>query len=171
MKIRIEIHNNWKTLVAVVLAASFSAFASASAEKGAIELRALAEKQVVEVTADGEQTVRLVEPDKVIPGDTIVYTIGAKNVSQEAAESVVITDPIPEHMIYVPGSATSEGTKLLFSIDGGVGFDAPESLRVTESDGSTRPAKAGDYTHIRWVFNEPLLVATEKAVQFAARLQ
>ena len=172
MNAKINLDNlKWKRLAALVVVASFTAITSASAEKGSIELRAIAEKQVVVVTADGEQTTRLVEPNKVIPGDTIVYTIGAKNVSQEAAENVVITDPIPEHMIYVPGSATDEGTKLLFSIDGGDGFDVAERLQVTEADGTTRPAKADDYTHIRWVFDEPLLVASEKSVQFAAKLQ
>ena len=45
-------------------------------------------------------------PDGVVPGpcDTIVYTVRYKNIGDKDALDVIITDPIPDHTTYVPGS-------------------------------------------------------------------
>ena len=55
-------------------------------------------------------------PDGVVPGpcDTIVYKIKYKNIGDKDALDVIITDPIPDHTTYVPGSlcldANCDGT-------------------------------------------------------------
>ncbi len=45
-------------------------------------------------------------PDGIVPGpcDTIVYHIEYKNIGDKDALNVIITDPIPDHTTYVPGS-------------------------------------------------------------------
>ena len=157
-------------LVGLALASFFWAGA-ASAQAGAIELKTTAQKQLLVVGADGSEQELLVPPGKVIPGDAIVYTIEARNISTNPAERVVITDPIPEHMDYVDGSATADGTELLFSVDGGMSFDRAEALEVVEADGTRRPATSEDFTHIRWVFRSPLAPAGDASVRFVARVE
>ena len=61
---------NWMggwALVAFVLV-SGTAYA---ADPGAIQLRAVAEKVVVEKAEDGSETTKLVAPDVVVPGDRL----------------------------------------------------------------------------------------------------
>ncbi len=157
-----------------ISAAAFAALlcaANAAAESGAVELRAKAEKRVLLQRADGTTDEKFVPAGKVVPGDVVAYTIEAHNISQKPAERVVITDPIPVEMQYVEGSAEPSGAQLLFSVDGGFRFDRPENLTVTTEDGASRPAVAGDYTHLRWVFASPLAPAELRSVRFLAKLE
>ena len=155
-------------------AAMFAAFvcaASASAEAGSIELRAKAEKRLQTQRPDGTLDELFVPAGKVVPGDVVAYTIEARNISKDNADRVVITDPIPAEMQYLDGTADSAGAELLFSVDRGFRFDRPENLTVANEDGSRRPAVAGDYTHVRWVFAAPLAPAELRSVRFLAKLE
>jgi hypothetical protein len=44
-------------------------------------------------------------------------------------------------------------------------------LSVANEDGTRRPAVAGDYTHVRWVFAAPLAPAELRSVRFLAKLE
>lgn len=145
--------------------------ASAGAEAGSIELKTRAEKRLLVPRADGTAEEKYVPAGKVLPGDVVAYTIEARNVSAASADRVVITDPIPAQMEYVAGSADAASGQLLFSVDGGFRFDRPENLTVTAPDGASRPAVASDYTHVRWVFAEPLAPAELRSVRFLAKLE
>ncbi len=136
-----------------------------------IALTTTVEKRLLVSSSQGTVQERFVPVDKVVPGDVVAYTIEAKNGSTEPADRVVITDPIPEHMRYVEGSGLAKDANLLFSIDGGFRFDSAEKLSVQNVDGTTRPASAADYTHIRWVFATPIAPDAERAVRFLAQLQ
>jgi len=57
------------------------------------------------------------------------------------------------------------------SADGGSRYDAPRSLTVTDAKGQTRPAKASDFTHVRWTFQNSLEPGAEGSVSFRAQLQ
>jgi uncharacterized repeat protein (TIGR01451 family) len=155
---------------AAALAVLLSA-AAAGAQQGAIELSTRVEKRVLLRFPDGRVEERRVPADKVVPGDVVAYTIEARNVTARPAERVVITDPIPTHTRYVDGSAQAKDAELQFSVDGGKRFDRPERLEVTEPNGTRRAARASDYTHIRWVFAEPLAPAESRSAQFLAQLQ
>ncbi len=144
---------------------------AAMAGPGAIELRATAAKVVVTTTEDGQEKTDFVEPELVVPGDKIAYTIAAKNVSEEDVERVVITDPIPNEMIFVPGSEESGDATVVFSVDGGKSFDREEALTVVGEDGLSRPAMSTDFTHIRWVFDSPLAPTAERSVRFVALVE
>ena len=155
-------------------AATFAALlcaAGAFGEAGSIELRARAEKRLFVQKADGTAEEMFVPIGKVVPGDVVAYTIEARNVSPEGADRVVITDPIPAAMNYLDGSASDAGAELLFSVDGGFRFDAPDKLTVASEDGTRRPAVASDYTHVRWVFATPLAPAEQRSVRFLAQLE
>ena len=157
-----------------VSAAAFAVLvsaASAQAEAGSIELRARAEKRVLLQAPDGTAQETYVDAAKVVPGDVVAYTIEARNVGVADADRVVITDPIPGEMKYLDGSADASGAELLFSVDGGFRFDRPENLTLANEDGTRRPALASDYTHVRWVFAQPLAPAELRSVRFLAQLE
>ena len=87
------------------------------------------------------------------------------------AAGVVVTDPIPEHMSYLHGTAIGDGTKVTFSVDRGRSFDQAANLRVRGKDGAPRTATPDDYTHIRWKFTQELPPGASRLVRFRARLQ
>ena len=157
-----------------LLGLGFVLFGASSAfgQAGTVELKTTVEKQIQRILPSGKIETVFAPANTVVPGDTVAYTIEARNISNEQdAKRVVITDPIPVHTRYVDGSAEGEGARILFSVDGGMRFDAPDALQVRGEDGSVRPASAQDYTHIRWVFRDSLAPSEERAVRFLAQLQ
>ena len=156
----------------VGIAVALLGASSAYGESGAIELRTSVQKRIQRILESGKIETVFEPAATIVPGDTVVYTIEAQNVSAERpAERVVITDPIPEHTRYVEGSAEGEGAQVFSSVDGGMRFAAPDALEVVGDDGGTRAATANDYTHIRWVFRDSLAPSETRAVRFFARLQ
>ena len=104
-----------------------------------------------------------------MPGDDVVYTITFTNISDETAENIVITNPISGELTYVEGSAFGPGTRIEFSVDGGLSFAAANELTVSE-DGEVRAARAEDFTHIRWVMQNELQAGAQGLARFRARL-
>jgi uncharacterized repeat protein (TIGR01451 family) len=139
-------------------------------EAGSIELKVVAEQELVTVDADGERQVTRVPAAKVVPGDEVIYTVTYENVGEKAAGSVVITNPIPEHMQYKDKSASGTGTAITFSVDGGKAYDTPGNLKVLDENGEEVPAKSSDYTHVRWRLEDPLAAGSQGSVNFKAIL-
>lgn len=160
----------WKTLILMPVL-MFGATAPAVADGGGVELESLAEVEVVVENHDGTVTVKREPANKVVPGDEVVYTMRYRNRGGDPAEDVVITNPIPEHMVLMRTEALAPGQKLVFSVDGGQVFDALATLQVTESTGRMRPATAADCTHLRWVFEHPLAPGETGEVGYVAQLQ
>ncbi|MBM4382486.1 MAG: DUF11 domain-containing protein [Deltaproteobacteria bacterium] len=164
------LHTNRMRLGAAMAAALLCA-TGALAEAGSISLSAKVEKRVLAQNPDGTAAELYVPAAEVVPGDVVAYTIEAKNISQQNADRVVVTDPIPAEVTYLDGTATDAGAQVLFSVDGGFRFDRPEKLTVANEDGTRRPALASDYTHVRWVFAAPLAPAEQRSVRFLAQLE
>lgn len=141
-----------------------------SEDKNGVEIRAVAEVEVKVKNDAGVEETKRVPATKVPPGVAVIYTLHAANKGAKPADDVVVTDPIPEHMDYVEGSATSEGTKLTFSADGGKSWAAMDKLTV-KKDGLVRAANANEITHIRWQFTKPLAPGESRAVEFRARVE
>jgi uncharacterized repeat protein (TIGR01451 family) len=164
-----------KRQVFIVLSIMLSAFLGATMvwaqQKGTIELNVVAEMEKEVVKANGDKEIIRVPVARAVPGDEIVYTLHYTNTGQEPADNVVITDPIPEHMIYVQGSASGADAVITFSVDNGQSYDLPERLTITGTDGNIRPARASDYTHIRWVLRNSLPANQKGQVFFRARLE
>ena len=72
--------------------------------------------------------------------------------------------------MYVDGSAFGPGMEILFSVDGGVTFATADELTVVE-DEEVREARAGDFTHVRWVMQNDLAVGAQGTARFAAILE
>ena len=158
--------------LAAVLAALLSgtiAIASADEQKG-LSLQAINEVEVVVVNEKGEKEVMRVDAAKarVVPGDKVFFIIRFENLDKEEAGNVVITNPVPEHMILKPHTTYGESTDIIFSIDGGKSFDRMENLKVKDEDGKERPPKPEEYTHVKWVFASALPPGATGEVGFTA---
>jgi len=151
----------------VLLVASDSAAGAGSV----LELRVIAEMEVEVVDQEGEPEVARIEAARVVPGDEVIYTIACENVGGDRAENVLITNPIPDHMLYVRRTAESDGTTVLFSVDGGRTYGAPGELVVDDGTGGERRAVESDYTHIRWTLHDSLAPDEVREVVFRAILQ
>lgn len=139
-------------------------------EEGHLFVRTVVQKEQTFVNDDGETEVRLVVADTVVPGEKVVVTTTFQNISDDAAENVVITNPISTELIYVEGSAFGPGADIEFSVDGGKTFGPAAELTVSE-DGVTRSAGANDFTHIRWVMREELAAGAQGVARFSAVLE
>jgi len=142
--------------------------ASGQATSRALVVRAVAEVETRAVQdgpmQDGRDVVKLVPADRVVPGDEVIYTLEIRNVGRTPVRDPIITYAVPSHMMYVADSATGPGAEVRYSVDDGRFFDRPENLRVNDADGHARPAKPGEYTHIRWKLKNTL---KSKSVAFA----
>ncbi len=156
----------------VLLVASLALGASGWAgEKGHVEVVSRAQVEVEMVNEQGEKEVKLVKAEKVLPGTVVVYTVDYRNTGAESADNIVITNPVPEHMLYVGGSAEGREAEITFSVDRGQSFANAQDLRIIGPDGLERPALASDYTHVRWQRLGPLLASEAASVSFRAQLQ
>ena len=164
-----------KKLVVILLSLMLIAFVTGGTpwaqEKGNIELKAVAEVEVQEFNEEGMKVIKRVPAGKVLPGTEVIYTVLYTNVGKVPAEKVVITDPIPQYMVYKDGSALGEDTVITFSVDKGKTYGVPGTLKVIGGDGKEHPAKASDYTHVRWSFPETMPSRTEGHVSFRAILE
>ena len=140
-------------------------------DKGNLEINIVAEQEVVVENEEGEKEIQRKPAAKVLPGEHIIYTVKYKNNGEENAQDVVINNPIPEHMNYVPGTVGGEGAEISFSVDDGTTFDQPENLKVADEDGNERAATAKDYTHIRWTLANVIAPEEEGIVFYRAELE
>ncbi len=160
-----------KTLMkyTLVLAVSLLATAAYAQDGGSLQITTVVHKELLTVSESGESKTELVAADTVLPGDSVVYTITFVNVSDETAENVTITNPVPQHLTYEAGSAIGAGTVIEFSVDGGTVFAAAADLTVADGD-ELRPARVEDYTHIRWVMQHDFAAGEQGTAQFRAQL-
>ena len=147
----------------------FSSASAVSQEQGHLNVTTLVQMEEVSVDDDGERQTRLIPADTVVPGDVVIYTTTVENISDQGAQNVVVTNPVPEHLSYVAGSAFSPGMVIEFSVDGGATYAAAEELTVDE-DGQSRAATANDFTHIRFVMQGELAAGAQGIARFRARL-
>jgi uncharacterized repeat protein (TIGR01451 family) len=161
-----------RTVMSMVLVLLLPMTAAAQ-KKGSIELRSVSEVEVTTTNAKGEKEVKRVEAAaaKVIPGDVVIFTTQYVNIDTKPAEHIVITNPVPEHVVYVENSAEGQGMKIEFSVDQGKRYAAPDKLTKTDAKGVSRRASAGDYTHIRWTLGKPLAPGDKGSVSFRARVK
>jgi uncharacterized repeat protein (TIGR01451 family) len=147
----------------------FTSANAVSQEQGPLNVTTLVQMEEVSEGENGERLTRLVPVETVVPGDVVIYTTTVENISDEAADNVVVTAPVPEHLSYVAGSAFGPGTAIQFSIDGGASYAVADELTVLE-DGESRAAKPKDYTHIRFVLQDDLAAGAQSVTRFRAQL-
>ena len=139
----------------------------AQAQENHLDVRTVVQKETTVENEQGETETALVAADRVLPGDKVVYTITFTNVGAEAADNVVITNPIDASLTYLNGSAFGVGMRIEFSVDDGRSFAEQGELRVATEAGE-RVAEAADYTHLRWTSIEALPAGETGVARFAA---
>ena len=110
------------------------------------------------IEENGQEVTRWVEAEDIEPGQKLRYTVRYLNVGDEPATEVRIENPVPDLTVYVSDSATGEGSKIVFSADGGQNYGAPAEVtyEVAVFGGGTdrRRASPDRYTNIRWLIEE-----------------
>ncbi|RVU85727.1 DUF11 domain-containing protein [Leucothrix sargassi] len=152
------------------LAAALSV-AGVSFAAAPIELSSTVQELISVVDEQGKTQFKAVAADAVVPGDRILYTTTFKNNSDKASDKIVITNPIPKNTRYLNGTAKGEHSVITFSVDNGKSWGTPQSLKVTQKDGTARAAEASDYTNIRWEYRRSLQPAEVETVSFQTQLK
>lgn len=132
-------------ILSPVLALAFIS-APLAAQDSAIDLKGdvMLEQKVVD--DEGAETVKLVEPNTIVPGDRLVFGTDYANSGTEAVENFVVTNPLPAAVRL----ATDAPADLQVSVDGGSNWGTLSELSVNDDDGASRPAAHEDVTHVRW---------------------
>ena len=154
--------------MAMMLAVPVAAWSQA---KGHIQLTSVAEIEQEVFNDEGKKVVKRMPATKVMPGTEVIFTTRYENVSQQKAENAVISNPVPEHMLYKAYSASGAGTRITYSIDNGKSFNIPAKLFVYDASGRQFAARPQDYTHIRWEISKPLQPGEKGEVSFRAILK
>lgn len=144
-----------------------------AAEKKGIELKSTAEVDIIVKNDKGVNEVIRVEAANanVAPGDTVIFSTHYSYQGEKPATDVVINNPLPEHMLYLDGTAEGRGTRIEFSADQGKTFAAANKVKIRDAEGKERPASAADYTHIRWTIEGALAPGAKGSVSFKAKVK
>ena len=138
----------------VLLVLSSQAIANAK-----ITLEVSSEKEMLQMI-NGKEIKKRVAAKSVEPGNVLFFVLSYRNAGDEKATKVVFNNPIPENVIYVPGSAGGKKSDISFSIDNGKTFNKPALLtyEIADENGKKikKQASPEQYTHVRWVVEEIL---------------
>lgn len=149
------------------------ALPAGAAEKKGIELKSTAEVDITVKNDKGMNEVIRIEAASanVAPGDTVIFSTHYAYQGEKPATDVVINNPLPEHMLYLDGTAEGKGTRIEFSADKGKTFAPANKLMLKDDQGRERPATAAEYTHIRWTIEGALQSGAKGSVSFKAKVK
>ena len=112
------------------------------------------------------------DPNTVALGDVVEYQLVFTNITGRPVNNIQFTDPLPEGMHYLPGTAGAdrEDVDVEFSLDGGASYSEQPMVEVVV-DGRTeqRPASPEDYTDIRWTVQGEVQPDARVAAAFQVR--
>lgn len=163
-----------RKIIQVVLGLALLLPAAAWAQqKGGIVIKSVSEIEIKQKNAAGKEEVKRVDATKtkVLPGETIIFTNTYTYSGDKPATDVVIKNPVPEHMVYVDGTAEGKGAKIEFSVDKGKTYATADKLKVKAADGKERRAAVADYTDIQWTIETPLQKGAKGSVSFKATVK
>ncbi len=104
-------------------------------------------KLVQTVEENGKTSTRLVEPDRIVPGDRLLFVTSYENTTGVVVDDFVINNPLPEAV------TLAENGDFEVSVDDGVTFAPLAGLSVVNEAGERLPASIDDVTHLRWTFD------------------
>ncbi|MEZ5537494.1 MAG: hypothetical protein R3F02_17970 [Thiolinea sp.] len=167
--------NNYKKMwwvpMAVAGLAVLADFSMAAVDRTLVSITSQVNELVQQVDANGQMQLAAVSPERIVPGDRVLYTTHIANNGVQASENIVVTNPIPEHVSYLGGTAQGENFTIVYSVDGGQSWGQPEQLQVRQADGQIRQAKPEEYTHIRWQYRAALQPAEVQQISYQAQLK
>ena len=152
-----------KTLFALVLL-----LVPASALAAPVELTSQVFVEHRSIDTDGNERISLVVAERVVPGDKLRFVIRYKNAGPTPAADFVITNPVPASVAYIGPEGAPQP---VVSVDGGNTYGDLAALKVKQSDGTERAARATDVTHVKWQFADKLPGGSAGEVGFRAELR
>ncbi len=112
------------------------------------------------------------DPNRVMLGDVVEYRLVFTNITGRPVNNIQFTDPLPEGMHYLQGTAGAdrENVDVEFSLDGGTSYSELPMVEVVV-DGRTelRPASPEVYTDIRWTVHGEVQPDARVAAVFQVR--
>src|SRR3546814_12160693 len=99
----------------------------------------------------GESHLVLKETADAAPGEALVFQFDYRNARPGVANSFVITNPIPDQMVYAGTDTPGE----VVSVDGGRSFGPIAEMKVADADGVGRTATPPELPHLRRVIKRP----------------
>ena len=145
----------WIALIALLAPA-----AAMAADSVSLSSEVLVER--VKPDAQGKPVTVQEKPDVVTPGDRLVFVLSYRNAGAEPATGFTVTNPIPQAVSFAGG----EDSTAVVSVDGGKSWGRLAALKVAQPDGTSRAAEAGDVTHIRWSFSQPIAASASGRLSF-----
>lgn len=103
------------------------------------------------------------------PGDVIRYTIIATNTGDGILTSPLITDPIPQGVVYNPFTAKGMNSVITFSVNNGQLFQVwPPTYNEKDENGRTvvKLASPDMVTHVRWELTKSLAPNESHQLEF-----
>lgn len=152
-----------KTLLGVAASLSVLFAGSATAQDKPVALES--KVQLMRSAQDGGQP-QLLEPENVVPGDTLLFTTSFHNESAAVVTNFVVVNPVAASLQLTEEAAGQTDV----SVDGGKTWGALSQLKLVEVGGDERPATIGDVTHLRWKFTQIQPGETGR-VQFVAAVR
>jgi len=74
---------------------------------------------------------KVVNANQALPGDTLTYTVVYMNIGDNSAFDVLITEPLHDKTMFLPGTASGDLVSLSYSHDDNQTYDTNETLPVT----------------------------------------
>jgi hypothetical protein len=103
------------------------------------------------ITENGQTRHELVAPQKVVPGNHLVFLTAYHNTSDKPVTGFIVTNPVsPAVLLESLSSDTFD-----VSIDGGKTWGKLAQLTVVKPGAAPRAAESGDVTTVRW--NVPVI--------------
>jgi uncharacterized repeat protein (TIGR01451 family) len=109
----------------------------------------------------------------VLPGDVLRYQLRFTNQRPGEVRGVVFTNPVPDGLRYVAGSAGADRQDVTveYSADGGKSFSAnPMITEVVAGKRVQKPAMPAQYTHVRWTVRGSIAPGATVTAEFRATL-
>ncbi|WP_428332169.1 hypothetical protein [Novosphingobium sp.] len=133
-----------KVMTAMVVLAASPVLAMAA--PGAVALDSSIKLDKV-TTVNGQTTHQFVAPEKVVPGNHLLFVTAYRNTSDKPVDHFVVTNP-------VPGAVALEGAgadNFEVSVDGGKTWGKLAQLTVAKPGVAPHAAQDSDVTTVRWV--------------------
>ena len=148
----------------IALALIASPVAAFAANDVSVVSEMFVEKTVVQA---GKPKVVLVKQKSGPPGTKLVFTHSYRNTGKAPAANFAMTNPVPSGVDYTG----SDDALAVVSVDGGKTFGVLATAKVRAADGTARPARPEDVTHVRWALKAPIGVGTSGRFSFKATVK
>jgi len=122
----------------------------------------MVERRLIETNAQGVLVERYEQADQVLPGEHVRFSIKYENQLEDSAEDIVLVMPVPDQMDFIEGSVTPSGMTYQISRDGGMTYLTPSAMPEDEAE---------RITHIKWLFDMPVLPGETGQVSMSAILR